>query len=224
VAWLQTEPGPDGFLLEAGGAPYGLGLGKQTRFAADQPCVFLMRLTGEYERCGVYADRPVTCRAYPMSLWQGLVFQRNDALCPPGGRPAGEPRRPAWRVALQRFHMQFTIYHEVVARWNARVARAGARFTPAEYFSYLLNVYDQLEARAALAPEAVARAEATWPALARGRDWTSRPPPGPWLDYLREARAVIDTFYPAVPPLPLIALSDAPAVAFGRLAEPVPVV
>src|SRR6476659_1979688 len=47
VAWLQTEPGPDGFLLEPGGRPYGLGLGKRTRFAADQPCVFLMRLSGE---------------------------------------------------------------------------------------------------------------------------------------------------------------------------------
>jgi Fe-S-cluster containining protein len=216
VAFPQDETCPDGFVLSSEEPPYGLALDKQGKFQPQSSCVFLMHLAGGHTRCGIYNDRPVACRAYPMAIWSRTVFQRSDSLCPPDSWPKREVGRPHWRDALQSFHMQMDIYNEVVARWNARVATApeGARFPLQEYLSYLLNVYDRLERLAAeTGEEELANIEASWPTVPRANadfaELRIRSGDNPWLDYLLRARQVIDGFYPAIQPLPLLALVPA---------------
>jgi Fe-S-cluster containining protein len=213
VACPQEEPGFDGFRLEAAGTTYGLALDKQGRFHPTQPCVFLMKFANGHMRCGIYPQRPSVCRVYPMSIWNGMVYKTEESLCPPGAWPEDEPQRPNWRAALQRMYMHYDIYNEVVARWNARVARAGPgmRFTLHEYLSYLLNVYGRLAAlNSQLGDEQLVKVQASWPTVPRPSislaELRVRVGQHPWLDYLMRARGVIDSFYPEVEPLPLLVL------------------
>jgi Fe-S-cluster containining protein len=221
IACPQPEMGFDGVLLESGGQPYGLALDKQGRFAVKQPCVFLLRLADGNVRCGIYADRPLVCQAYPMSMWSGVVFQGKQTLCPPDSWPAREPQRPHWRATLHRLHMQFDLYQAVVTRWNARVtARPGTRFTLHEYFSYVLNVYDRLDALAtATGPETLAGVLAGWPLPPRRAfDLDTLRRQGAnllWIDYFRQAGSIIDSFYPEVPPQPLHLLEPSSMPAAG---------
>jgi len=214
----QKRPGLDGFRLSPDGPPYGLALDKRGRLHPKQPCVFLVELAGGHARCGVYDHRPVVCQAYPMALREGAVAQRGDALCPPGAWPAAAVARPAWRVAQQRQRLHFDVYHEVVARWNARVAQAGEafpaiRFAYGEYLSYLTNVYTRLADEdgedgedGADGETLLARALAGWPpGLPPGVDIMDEHLPRgvpAWLAYLRRVRAIIGWFYPSVPAAP----------------------
>lgn len=216
VACPQEEPGFDGFRLDAERPSYGLALDKQGRFNPSQPCVFLMLLGEGHTRCGVYNERPSVCRAYPMSIWNTRVFQMPESLCPPGAWPEGEVQRPAWRTNLQRLYRHMDVYHEVVARWNARVASVLARnpgvsFTLHEYFSYLLNLYGKLDAlNTQIGEEELERMQRSWPASPRPNlqkdEFRMQSGEYPWLEYLMAARSVIDSFYPEVEPQPILAL------------------
>ena len=210
LACPQQERGLDGFRLGGAEEPtFGLALDKRGPLRATQPCVFLMRLAGSNDRCGIYAERPVVCQSYPMSMWQDAVVQRGDALCPPGSWSDADIGLPSWRDSLRRLRMHFDIYHEVVARWNARVCADGpsVRFELPEYFSYLLNVYERL---ASLDDEiggvAMARVQAEWRSLpdrAIGPATTMRNSDDVlWLRYFGRARQIIDDFYPRIPPQP----------------------
>ena len=221
VALERESASLEAFRLEHGGPTYALMLDKRGRIHPQQPCVFLVRLADGTDRCGIYAERPVVCQSYPMGMWSNVVFQRNDTLCPPGSWPLASVVRPSWRTAMQRLRMHYDIYHEVVARWNARVAAAGpgAQFSLAEFYSYLLNVYDRLAALDDEVGEAdLAQVQATWGALPERDPAASelrvRPGEFPWLDYVARMRQVVDGFYPEVEPLPLVALRPAgPAAA-----------
>lgn len=219
IRLAADDPHPRLIVLDKQGGP----------FEMAQPCIFLLTLADGTTRCGVYAERPGTCRAYPMAAWSGVVFQRKDASCPPGAWAASEGLRPAWRHNLRRFHMHLDVYREVTTRWNARVAaRPAVRFTLQEFYSYVLNVYDRLAALdAALGDAELARVQAGWPMLPRpsadlealrAEDGAWRVQQGalPWLDYLTQARQIIDQFYPEIPPQPLrilepLQLSDSQA-------------
>ena len=209
----EAEQGAIHFLLSAEEHPYSLALDKQGRFQPKQPCVFLLRLADGGLRCGIYNHRPGTCRAYPMSMWNGVVFQRKQTLCPPNAWPPSQVVKPHWSASVHRFHMHHDIYCEVVARWNARVvARPGTRFTLQEYFSFVMNVYDRLAALdAQIGEEGLAAIQASWPALPRNGmeadEIEVQAGEMPWLEYLVRARDVIDSFYPQVPPQPVLAFA-----------------
>jgi len=218
VVFPPAEPGLDSFLLESGGPPLGLMLDKQGPLKAKQPCIFLMHFGGGVERCGIYAQRPVVCQAYPMTLLHGDVQQRDNVLCPPDAWPAAAVRRPAWRAALQRQRMHFDIYRQAVMRWNARVIAApGRQFSVAEYFSYLLNVYDRLaRLDGEMDEDELLRVRDGWGLLRRtGASGESRPADGsprqvrvpagefPWVDYLLRVKAMVDGFFPEVESQPL---------------------
>src|SRR5439155_20925086 len=84
VAWQEEEPAIGGFRLEPGGPAYSPVLEKRSWSRDGAACVFLLRLPGGHDRCGVYEHRPAACRAYPMLLERGVVALRDDPLCPPG--------------------------------------------------------------------------------------------------------------------------------------------
>jgi Fe-S-cluster containining protein len=209
VAYPQKAAALDGFLLEAGGVSFSLALDKRGPFKAGRSCVFLVELVGGHARCGIYAQRPVVCRAYPMTIWSGVVAQRPESLCPPDSWPLAAVLRPAWRSALQRLRLQWDIYGEVVARWNARVAAASTHrsFALPEFLSYLINVYDRLAAlERELGEATMTEVEATWPNVPRApldpRLLAADAAALPWLGYFSRARQVIDTYYPDIPPQP----------------------
>jgi Fe-S-cluster containining protein len=198
VAYPQKQSVRESFLLEPSGQQLGLALDKRGPFTIDRACIFLVELAGGNARCGIYADRPVVCQVYPMSLRQGLVSQRPDSLCPPDAWPAVELANPSWRLAAQRLRIRFDVYQEVVARWNGRVGMAepGTSFVLAEFYSYLLNVYDRLaHLDARLGDVERAEIELTWGTVDRSVATQPR-----WVDYFVESRRVMDSFYPDVPP------------------------
>jgi Fe-S-cluster containining protein len=204
---VHSLPGPhaEGFRLEDGGRYYSLALDKRGRYKLKAPCVFLVSLPGGHDLCGIYADRPVACRAYPMVVRDGAIGFRDGTLCPPGAWPAAEPERPRWRPAVEQVRVQYDVYAEVVARWNARVAATpGHRFALGEYFSYVLSVYTQIAALDdALEPATMARVASTW-RLAPSPDSTlaelrQRAEEYPWLAYFDRVAAIVRGFYPWVP-------------------------
>ena len=219
IAYPQSPPGPDGFRLAPDGPLRALILDKRGALKPASPCVFLLTLADGQTRCGIYPYRPAVCRTYPMGLWSGAVFQRKETLCPPDSWPLPTVFRPTWRTAIHAFFRHMDIYHEVVARWNARVAaaRPGTEFALTTYFAYLLNVYERLAALdESWGETATAGLDETWPTrprqalepaalAAHAEDW-------PWLRYLLAARRIIDAFYPGIPPQPLLVLGAGEAV------------
>jgi Fe-S-cluster containining protein len=211
VAWREEDDGPDRFRLEPDGPRYTLVLGRRGWSAERSACLFLLTLPGGHDRCGIYADRPVVCHAYPfVSKGPGLAF-RARALCPDGAWSEGSLLERRRRRDVNRAEMQYDIYGEVVARWNARVEAAGPgrEFGMTEYYSYLINVYEGLAGvDAALGPGELDRVVMSWRSLPR--------PEGPepaWLAYVGRVRALVDGFYPDVPPLaerPMFAQTDSP--------------
>src|SRR5437868_9253283 len=114
VTYTQEEGSLDGFRLDAEDVLHGMALDKQDTFSANKSCVFLVHLGDGHDRCGIYEHRPVTCREYPMAMWSNTVFLRGDVLCLPNSWPLAQVLKPSWRLALQRFHMHFDIYREVL--------------------------------------------------------------------------------------------------------------
>src|SRR5258708_5934421 len=87
VALSPSQPDASHFRLTAeGDIGYALVLDKRGRgpFKHTKSCVFLFDLAGGHSRCGIYAERPVICQGYPMTIWGQRVFQRKNVLCPPG--------------------------------------------------------------------------------------------------------------------------------------------
>jgi Fe-S-cluster containining protein len=188
VAWQEDEPGTDGFRLEPEGPLFTLVLDKRSWSRQSSACVFLMRFPGGQDRCGIYGQRPVACRSYPMLLLNGGVVLRDDPLCPPGAWSSADAGDPAWRAALQQAAMQYDVYKVVVDRWNARV-RGGSldgALGFADYYRYLLTVYDALAELGA--DEATLRERAaTW------RVPSAEPVDQlPWQRHLDRVRGVLD--------------------------------
>jgi hypothetical protein len=159
----------------------------------------------------------VICQGYPMAFLHGEVVQRQDVLCPPDSWPDTAVRQPAWREALQRERMYFDVYRQVVLRWNAHVsARPQERFLVSEYFDYLLNVYDRLASvDREIGDDGLVQIRDCWGILP---NFASRRGSGegdtaaqlsvsagehPWIDYLVQVKAVIDSFFPGLEPQPL---------------------
>lgn len=101
-------PTDTGFLLRASGPTYGLSLRHTPARANERPCVFLIHLRGGVYRCGIYADRPLVCQTYPMSLYANNLVARGDALCPPARGQA------PWRERLQQQDAEWQQYGKVV--------------------------------------------------------------------------------------------------------------
>ena len=210
LAYPIEDQRTEGFKLAADGPELALTLDKQGEFRLNGPCVFLLSFGGQ-DRCGIYADRPVVCHAYPfVSKGLDLSF-RARALCPDGAWSDRDLLAPRRRRDVNRAEMQYDIYGEVVARWNARVEAIGAgrELSLGEYYTYLINVYDRLAALdGELEPDEWERVVMTW----RTMPLPDRPEP-PWIDYVDRVRALVDGFYPDIPPLaerPMFAQTASP--------------
>jgi hypothetical protein len=141
-----------------------------------------------------------------------VVYQRDGTLCPPGAWDGEDLAASHWSEDLQRLRYRRDVYVEVVARWNAALAAAQPT-APAPVTAYCRFVLGAYQAIAALEEEVGGDAMA-W--IESG--WARLPPRGPleqarevsapresepaWLTHLRGVRAIIDRFFPEVPPQP----------------------
>lgn len=208
VTMAFDEQRSDAFRLEAGGKPLTLMLDKKGQMRLNGDCIFLMTLVGGHQRCGVYNDRPVACRAYPMVRFEDeqthliTIGPRKDALCPPGSWSSSVGAGQQWAQAVQQVDMEFDIYSTVLSRWNARVATyPNRKFQMTEFFSYLMNVYDRMGALdKRLGEDAVNKVRATWRMGNRTakdlEELRKLSDEFPWVPYLYEVRDIVDDFYP----------------------------
>jgi len=217
VAYPLPKKNAESFHLSKDGFNCALALAKKGEFAIERDCTFLVQLGGGHARCGIYEHRPGACRTYPMTLFRNAVIQRKDSRCPPNAWSEEAKRWPSWRVSLKRMDMTFDVYHEVVARWNARVDQSpeGTTYPLTTYLNYLMNVYDRLgQLDAQLGEEALARVRENWAALPEHGDLSDESvnhDQYPWVTYLSAAREIIDEFYPDVASQVSIALLRATA-------------
>jgi Fe-S-cluster containining protein len=204
----QVEPDALGFRLDASDTTHGLALLKTEPITATQPCIFL-EPDGANTRCGIYAQRPITCRAYPMAKLGDTVYQRATTLCPPDAWADADLAARHWRTTLQTLRMYRDIYVEAVARWNGAIARwqPPAPIPASVYSGYLLTVYraiDELErsiGAAGLEPIIDQWAQLP-PRTAEADDIGDRATEPGWIGHFRAVRALIDRTFPELPPLP----------------------
>ncbi len=210
----QETPDPLGFRLAADGPTHGLALLKLEPMAPTQPCIFLEEVGPGQSRCGIYEDRPITCRSYPMSKFGDRVYQRATTLCPPESWDEADLGATHWRDTLQRLRRHRDIYVEVVARWNAAIDRwrPSSPLPPKMFCDYVLAVFGRVAAAEdALGPQQLADLTAQW---AQFQSQTSEGPEvtvdrslePAWIAHFRGMRALIDEFFPELAPLPFQSL------------------
>jgi Fe-S-cluster containining protein len=207
----QETADPLGFRLTADGPTYGLALMKQEPIEASARCLFLEDAEPGRTRCGIYGDRPITCRSYPMSKLGDRLYQRERTLCPPGSWDDTDLLNPEWRETLQRLRRFRDIYVEVVARWNAAIEkwRPPGMLPPKLFTDYLMAVYTKVaELEASIGREALSELEVGWarirprPPNSEGELAVSKTDEPAWIAHLRRVRELIDGFFPELPPLP----------------------
>jgi Fe-S-cluster containining protein len=142
----ESEPSSMGFRLQKDASTFLLALNKQRTRRKSKPCVFLLTLPDGYQRCGIYANRPLVCQTFPTTLHNGSVDIRADAMCPKGSWNLASMDLATWRTRLVRSDIESNIYARVVSRWNAMVDAnaAGAPYSIFHYFAYLINAYTRL--------------------------------------------------------------------------------
>jgi Fe-S-cluster containining protein len=200
----QEEPDRVGFRLKTGGTSYGLALTKKHKLEATQPCTFLVEHDDGGSRCGVYEHRPIACSTYPMSRTPTGIALSSTALCPPGSWADDEAARPSWAAGLHRLSRYRDTYVEVINRWNAWVDINEDERPSQHFIAYVLQVYDRLaKLDDELGADTISEIERTWASFPPGSPAAGSKAAEPmWLTYLRRARAVIDGFFPTLPPLP----------------------
>jgi Fe-S-cluster containining protein len=138
-AELVPDADPDGIRFEPGGETFSIVLVRRDPAAERPPCVFLMELPGGAARCGVYADRPLACRAFPMTPSAGGVAVLPGVPCPPG---SWERAVHAWAPTLRRAASEAEAHRRIVASWNARVDAGTAEATPSGFFGHAMAACD----------------------------------------------------------------------------------
>jgi len=167
AAGLKIEP--TGFIAFAdmgGESPYNFRLDSSERAycAALYPkqgpegeprCIFLMELPNHQTRCGIYALRPIACRAYPLTLVGGEVAVKPWAFCPPQGQDLRRLDAACWREELSRHDMEFSIYAYIVGTWNNELIRqpSPGKMEFHSFLSFLMAVYSRLEVARGTMPE-----------------------------------------------------------------------
>jgi Fe-S-cluster containining protein len=145
AAWPEGDPSPEGFILQSGGSSFRLVLQKQGSLTPGVPCIFLAPAGDGTSRCGIYAHRPETCRAYPMVKRPEGVVVHPEAVCPPNSWPDGRSQSLEWLPTINLLQSDLQTYRGVVAAWNQQVrSDRGAVRSLEEFCQFLLDSYEPL--------------------------------------------------------------------------------
>jgi len=147
-AQVEKQKTPNSIRLPASEKSYCLVLNMSQQPDGSHRCMFALNLPHDQLRCGIYAFRPIICRAYPFTLEGGQVAVKPSAFCPEEGTwNLYDLDLPSLQQQLVRFEMEFCIYGLIVDGWNEHVAQQPAHeeldFRP--FVNIVMDVYDQLE-------------------------------------------------------------------------------
>jgi len=193
---------PYDFQLDGSGKSYALILNNMVeRPDGSLRCIFGLDLPRGQFRCGIYAWRPISCRAYPFVLQEGEVAIKPRALCPEGVWNLDDLDLTSLSEQLGGFEMEFCIYSLVVARWNEQVAQQPPLekldFHP--FLNYVMDVYEELEkARSEVPSDAWPGIWLMWrESIASGADplgsvGIESQPPRAWEQWLQDIHRVVE--------------------------------
>jgi Fe-S-cluster containining protein len=170
LPWKEHEPTPMGVRIDATGDRYGTVLDKHPQERGA--CAFLMQISDDVKRCGIYVDRPLVCRVYPFMVRNGAMDVRDDARCKPSDWNLATLDYPAWRNAFGHYAAEWRATTAIAAAWNDRVERGAADPSFAAHLAFLEAVCDRFFAtpvnaelerwNEALLPEPVRERHAAW--------------------------------------------------------------
>lgn len=151
LRWLEQADSDCRIILE-GDAPreerryYGLALRKVPDAHPQIPwrCVFLVE-TETRGRCGAYPWRPMVCRLYPTSFYNGVVgTDGGGRFCPPRAWQLGHIHVEEARANWQLFFSQRALFREIIDGWNERVLAYREVRDEGALGDYILRVYDAI--------------------------------------------------------------------------------
>jgi Fe-S-cluster containining protein len=138
--YAEAAPGePGAFALDDEGLRFQVVLAKR-REEAPAPCVFLRRLGDGHAQCALGATRPTVCMTYPAVLDGGVVCvgEHDGCTCGAWSEAALDEEDRAGLVRLERERAE---HAELVAEWNAHVARDPRDRAYPEFCEHVLNAY-----------------------------------------------------------------------------------
>ncbi len=91
--------------------------------AVPDACQFLMHVSDQVKRCGIYAERPRVCAVYPFAINRGSVDLRDDVRCGPDGWNLARLDYGAIRRELAVFNAEWHAGARIVEAWNDAVRR-----------------------------------------------------------------------------------------------------
>lgn len=138
VAQIENDPHGDAFRI--GEKSYAMFLGKNP--AAPSACTFLMHFPDDVRRCGIYAERPLVCAVYPMTLRFGAVDLRDDVVCKTSNWDMANLTYPKWRRAILEHHLESATYFRVAQHWNEG---APADAALEDYYRYVERSFDRID-------------------------------------------------------------------------------
>jgi Fe-S-cluster containining protein len=100
-------------------------------------CTFLMHLPGEQQRCGIYAERPLVCAAYPMQLRYGSVDLRSDVRCAPSDWNLATLDYRRWRETFTAYAFERAVFGRIATQWNELAPMEDDAASQSRFFLYI---------------------------------------------------------------------------------------
>lgn len=150
LAYYETLPRPDAFILDASGQHYCLALAKRPsrRTVTPAPCIFLLSTRDGYHRCGLGDLRPAACKSFPAEIVDGVLCLAVQAGCSCRTWAHADIALDAESAVARWRAAELREYCEVVARWNDRVLAqtyGDSEFDLEDFCAFLLSTHDQAE-------------------------------------------------------------------------------
>lgn len=148
VAFAElNDENPYNFKLDSSEKAYCLALNMKELPDGSRRCLFALDLPNNQVRCGIYAFRPIACRAYPLAFVGEEVMVKPWALCPEEVWDIKQLDLAQWREELGRHDMEFSICACIVGSWNKMAMNQPKleklNFSP--FLDFLMNIYRCLE-------------------------------------------------------------------------------
>jgi len=141
TVYAPAEAGAlDAFRLEPDGPGYQVVLAKRGRVTRrGAPCIFLWKLGDGHAQCGLGANRPLVCQAYPATLVDGLLnVDGRGCSCRRWSVVDLDAERDT--ALLRTARREVDEYCRIVAAWNAGLARRGPR-TYRDFCDHVMAAY-----------------------------------------------------------------------------------
>jgi Fe-S-cluster containining protein len=147
----ERKDDTSGFRLCPSGAFQHLALAKKQ--GTTGACIFLIELTADAARCGIYEFRPRVCSTFPTMLRNGAVDVRQDTVCGPDAWTLSAMDLPRQRQLLVNSRAAWEEHGRFMTAWNSDIDSTGKTCSPDELYEYVLHAPTPATAPAGAGPE-----------------------------------------------------------------------